>query len=331
MPNGGAVISVLLGAREAKVQPFDLSGQPLSAAKHVETGRGGAAAILDSCLASASSLLDSMDPTPVQLIATGVALDEDARDLEWPEYFGGRPIVIDSALGAIATAEALSRTPRPQNMLFLDVGKTIDCAVLIHGRTLGVLRTSKGAFGHTPVKGKSAKSMPVLACTCGIMNCLQAIAGEEAIIASLSSDSQNEPDAISEAARRTDPAAISALRQAGRDIGDTLLGSIHLFRPEVITVRTRWPGATDLLLAGLKEAVYAGGAPAVTENLVLASSKTGSPATGIALRAMDAGLAVEPVDRLLSAPPSLSGQQTRRPAQCDFTDRQRAPQLTGRG
>jgi predicted NBD/HSP70 family sugar kinase len=272
-----------------------------------------------------------MDPTPVQLIATGVALDEDAPDLEWPEYFGGRPIVIDSALGAIATAEALSRTPRPQNMLFLDVGKTIDCAVLIHGRTLGVLRTSKGAFGHTPVKGKSAKSTPVLACTCGIMNCLQAIAGEEAIIASLSSDSQNEPDAISEAARRTDPAAISALRQAGRDIGDTLLGSIHLFRPEVITVRTRWPGATDLLLAGLKEAVYAGGAPAVTENLVLASSKTGSPATGIALRAMDAGLAVEPVDRLLSAPPSLSGQQTRRPAQCDFTDRQRAPQLTGRG
>ncbi|WP_442853140.1 ROK family protein [Arthrobacter sp. 9MFCol3.1] len=194
----------------------------------------------------------------------------------------------------------------------------------MHGRTLGVLRTSKGAFGHTPVKGMSAKSTSVLACTCGIMNCLQAIAGEEAIIASLSLDSKNEPDAISDAARRTDPAAISALRKAGRDIGDTLLGSLHLCRPEVITVRTR-------LLAGLKEAVYAGGAPAVTENLVLASSRTGSPATGIAFRAMDAGLTVEPVDRLLSAPRSLSGQQIRRTAQCHSTDRQRAPRLTGRG
>ena len=326
MPNGGVVMSVLLGAREAKVQAFDLSGQPLSAAKRVETGRGGSAAILDSCLAAASSHLNSRDPIPVQLIATGVALDEDAPDLEWPEYFRDRPVVIDSALGAMATAEALSRTPRPQNMLFLDVGKTIDCAVLVHGRTLGVLRTSKGAFGHTPVKGTS-----VVACACGITNCLQAIAGEEAIIASLSSDSKDKPDAISDAFRRTDAAAVSVLRQAGRDIGDTLLGSIHLLRPELITVRTRWPGATDLLLTGLKEAVYAGGAPAVTENLVLASSRNRFAATGIALRAMDAGLAVEPVDRLLSAPPSLSGQQTRRPAQCHSTVRQRAPQLTDRG
>lgn len=146
MPNGGAVMSVLLGARQAKVQAFDLSGQPLSAATHVETGSGGSAAILDSCMASASSLLNPMDPIPVQLVATGVALDEGAPDLEWPEYFGGRPLVIDSALGAMATAEALSRTPRLQNMLFLDVGKTIDCAVLVHGRTLGVLRTSEGGF-----------------------------------------------------------------------------------------------------------------------------------------------------------------------------------------
>ena len=48
------------------------------------------------------------------------------------------------------------------------------------------------------------------------------------------------------------------------------------------------------------------GAPAVTENLVLASSLTGNPATGIALLAMDAGLALQPVARLLSAPPNLS-------------------------
>ncbi|SDP50064.1 Sugar kinase of the NBD/HSP70 family, may contain an N-terminal HTH domain [Arthrobacter sp. ok909] len=329
MPNGGAVMSVLLGDREAKVQAFDLSGQPLSAAKRVETGRGGSAAILDSCLAAASSHLNSRDAIPVQLVATGVALDEDAPDLEWPEYFGGRPVVVDSVLGAVATAEALSRTPRPQNMLFLDVGKTIDCAVLVHGRTLGVLRTSKGAFGHTPVKGTSAKSTSVPACACGITNCLQAIAGEEAIIASLSSDSKDEPDAISDAVRRADAAAVSVLRQAGRDIGDTLLGSIHLLRPDVITVRTRWLGATDLLLAGLKEAVYAGGAPAVTENLVLASSRNRSPATGIALRAMDAGLAVEPVNRLLSAAPGLSGQQICRPAPRKSTDHQRTHLLTG--
>ncbi|WP_208750142.1 ROK family protein [Arthrobacter sp. PM3] len=324
-------MSVLLGAHEAKVQAFDLSGQPLNAAKRVETGRGGPAAILDSCLAAATSHLNSMDPIPLQLVATGVALDEDAPDLEWPEHFGGRPVVIDSALGAMATAEALSRTPRAQNMLFLDVGKTIDCAVLLHGRTLGALRTSKGAFGHTPVKSKSAKGTSVLACACGTTNCLQSIAGEEAIIASLSSDSRDEPDAISDAVRRADAAAASALRQAGRDIGDTLLGSIHLLRPEVITVRTRWPGGTDLLLAGLKEAVYVGGAPAATENLVLASSRNGSPATGIALRAMDTGLAVEQVDRLLSAPPGLSGQLVCRPAQRKSTDHQRAHLLTGRG
>ena len=103
------------------------------------------------------------------------------------------------------------------------------------------------------------------------------------------------------------------------------MGSIHLLRPEFVTVRTRWPGAADFLLAGLREAVYASGAPAVTENLVLASSRTGSPATGIALRATDAGLAVEPVDRLLSAPPGLSGRQIRRPALCHYTDLQLAP------
>jgi predicted NBD/HSP70 family sugar kinase len=163
------------------------------------------------------------------------------------------------------------------------------------------------------------------------MNCLQAIAGEEAIIASLSSAHIDEPDVISNAVRRADAAAVSALRQAGRDIGDTLLGSIHILRPEVITVRTRWPGATDLLLAGLKEAVYAGGAPAVTENLVLASSSTGSPATGIALRAMDAGLAVEPVDRLLSTPPNFSEQQICQPAPRKSADRKWAHGVTSPG
>ncbi|MET4585902.1 putative NBD/HSP70 family sugar kinase [Pseudarthrobacter sp. PvP022] len=318
MPNGGAVMSVLLGASEAKVQAFDLSGQPLSATKPVATVRGGSAAILDSCLASAYSLLNSMGHLPVQLVATGVVLDEGAPDLEWPEYFAGRPVVVDSALGAMATAEALSRTPRLQNMFFLDVGKTIDCAVLVHGRTLGVLRTSKGAFGHTPVKGTSMR-----ACACGIMNCLQGIAGEEAIIAGLSSDFRDEPDAISDAVRRSDAAAVSALQQAGRYIGETLLGSIHLLRPEFVTVRTRWPGAADFLLAGLREAVYESGAPAVTEKLVLASSRTGSPATGIALRALDAGLAVDPVDQLLSAPPNLSEQRISWPAPPKSTDRHR--------
>ncbi|MCY1244760.1 hypothetical protein D9M72_578570 [compost metagenome] len=155
------------------------------------------------------------------------------------------------------------------------------------------------------------------------MNCLQAIAGEEAIIAGLSSDLADEQDAISGAVRRSDAAAVSALRQAGRDIGDTLLGSIHLLQPEFITVRTRWPGAADFLLAGLREAIYASGVPAVTENLVLASSTTGSPATGIALRALDAGLAVESVDRLLSAPPNLSGQRNYWPAPLKSIDRQR--------
>jgi predicted NBD/HSP70 family sugar kinase len=318
MPNSGAVMSVLLGASEAKVQAFDLSGQPLSAAKPVETVRGGSAAILDSCLASAYSLLNSMDDISGQLVATGVVLDEGAPDLDWPEYFAGRPVVVDSALGAMATAEALSRTPRPQNMLFLDVGKTIGCAVLVHGRTMGGFRTSKEAFGHTPGKGT-----PTLPCACGIMNCLQAIAGEEAIIAGLSSDLADEPDAISGAVRRSDAAAVSALRQAGLYFGDTLLGSIHLLQPEFITVRTRWPGAADFLLAGLREAIYASGVPAVTENLVLASSTTGSPATGIALRALDAGLAVESVDRLLSAPPNLSGQRNYWPAPLKSIDRQR--------
>ena len=116
-----------------------------------------------------------------------------------------------------------------------------------------------------------------------------------------------------------------------RDIGDTLLGGIHFLRPDVLTVRTRWPGATDLLLAGLKEAVYAGGAPAVTKNLVLAISRTASRATGIALGAMDSGLAVERVDRLLSSPPNLSEQQIRRLAPRESADRQRALRVTGRG
>lgn len=110
----------------------------------------------------------------------------------------------------------------------------------------------------------------------------------------MSPDPKEEPDAISDAIRRTDAAAVSPLRQAGRDIGDAPLGSIHLLRPGVITVRSGCPGATDLLLAGLKEKV-------------------------------------EAVDRLLSAPPNLSGQQIRWPAPRNSTDRQRTHHLIARG
>jgi hypothetical protein len=46
---------------------------------------------------------------------------------------------------------------------------------------------------------------------------------------------------------------------------------------------------------------------------------------------MDAGLAVEAVDRLLSAPPHLNEQQSYRPAPRKPADWQRTNQMTGRG
>lgn len=295
-------MTMVLDARSAKIQFFDLAGKTLAEANISLESVSGPIGILDAGMASAPSLLSGANSEPPTLLAVGVALGPRAPALVWPQRYRHRPVVVDSSVAAAAAAETLSQTGPQPRTFFLDVGETIDCVVLLPELPESTRWTHVKEFGHTPI---NRAHDPQTKCPCGKTDCLQAVAGQDGIIAMLNQDSEKPSRSITAALRRADPLVMHAFRQAGRDIGYTLIGSIHLFRPEVISVRTQWTGATEPLLAGIKEAIYAGAAPVTTQNLLVTAPRRWSAAEGIGHRALRKGLEASEVDELIRSASEL--------------------------
>jgi glucokinase len=104
------------------------------------------------------------------------------------------------------------------------------------------------------------------------------------------------------ATRAGDLAAIQAVRQAGRDIGEVLTTCVSVLNPSVIAIGGSLALAGEHLLAGVREVVYSRSMPLATENLTIAQSRAGNDAgiIGASVMAIDFALSMESVDAMVT-------------------------------
>jgi hypothetical protein len=73
-----------------------------------------------------------------------------------------------------------------------------------------------------------------------------------------------------------DLVAVRTLREAGRNIGEVLTMCVSLINPSLIVVGGAMSRFSDLLIAGIRESVYARAMPLATRNLMIVESRVGA-------------------------------------------------------
>jgi predicted NBD/HSP70 family sugar kinase len=109
------------------------------------------------------------------------------------------------------------------------------------------------------------------------------------------------PSEVVALAKSGDVAAIQAIRQAGRDIGEVLTACVSLMNPSTIVIGGTMAQTAEHLVAGVREVVYARSIPLSTEHLTIAPSRAAANAAilGAAQLAIDAALSPERITAAL--------------------------------
>ena len=103
--------------------------------------------------------------------------------------------------------------------------------------------------------------------------------------------------------RAGNTAAIRAVREAGRTIGEVLTACVSIINPAVIVLGGSLALAGEHLLAGAREVIYRRSMPLATGNLQIAQSRSGPNAAvqGASMLAVHHALSPERIDSLLGA------------------------------
>ena len=201
------------------------------------------------------------------------------------------PVLVDNDVNIMALGERAASWPDADNLIFLKVATGIGAGIISSGVLQRGDRGIAGDVGHIRVTRGAG-----VFCRCGNEGCLEAIAGGPAIAAQLipegpSADSLTVVVAL---VRSGDLAAILAVRQAGKDIGEVLNMCVSIINPSVIVIGGSMAEVSEHLIAGIREVVYARSQPLATQNLTIAPSRTGPEAAILGASLMAADFVLSP-------------------------------------
>ncbi|MCT2581632.1 ROK family transcriptional regulator [Actinophytocola gossypii] len=208
-------------------------------------------------------------------------------------------VLVDNEVNLMALGEHARGFPAEQNMIFVKVATGIGSGLISNGRLHRGDVGAAGDLGH--ILAPSAGDVP---CRCGNSGCLEAVASGTAVAAKLRSagiEATTSADVVA-LVHAGNLAAGQQVRQAGRDIGEVLAASVSLFNPSLIVVGGSLAQAGEMLLAGVREAIYRRSLPLATEHLRIVPSQAGANAGVLGAAAMVVRHALSPtvLDRELA-------------------------------
>lgn len=118
---------------------------------------------------------------------------------------------------------------------------------------------------------------PEARCRCGNVGCLEAVAAGPAVAARLRAEGLDvtTPQDVVDAVARGELRALTALRDAGRSLGEVLATCVNLLNPSLIVVGGTLSEAGEYLLAGVREVVYERSLPLATNHLRILPTRVG--------------------------------------------------------
>ncbi|MFC5728593.1 MULTISPECIES: ROK family transcriptional regulator [Nocardioides] len=216
------------------------------------------------------------------------------------------PVLVDNDVNIMALGEQHSQLRDVADLVFIKVGTGIGAGIISGGALQRGAQGTAGDLGHVFV----ARGADVT-CRCGNRGCLEAIAAVPAVAAAIRAAGVDVPadqDVVA-LVRGGDRVAMTAVRQAGRDLGEVLAALVNLVNPSVIVIGGALAAAGEGLLAGIREVVYQRSLPLATEHLHITTSRAGERAGVLGAAALAIGhvLAPESIDRACGVPPPTAG------------------------
>jgi predicted NBD/HSP70 family sugar kinase len=192
-----------------------------------------------------------------------------------PERFAlrfGAPVLVDNDVNIMALGEHWTHWREVEHLLFVKVGTGIGCGIVVDGQIHRGADGAAGDLGHVRIPVDEDEEDVV--CSCGNVNCLEALAGGGAMARRLRSEGVEVSDsrALVELTRAGLPAAVQLVRHSGRLIGEVLAAAVNFYNPSVIVIGGDVADAQEQLLASIREVVYQRSLPLATRHLRIVRS-----------------------------------------------------------
>lgn len=311
---GSHVLVADIGGGHVRLGALDLAGR-LHAVREepLDVGTGPEVA-LDQLSAALGRLVDAVGTTSR---TRGVALalpgpvDVSARRVESPsrmpgwhsfpvgdrlEERWGVPVLVENDANAMALAEHLAHPSHPRHSVTVKAGTAIGSGMVVGGRLHRGATAAAGDITHARVAAAGGEP-----CSCGNSGCLETIASGAALVRRLRAegvDVASTADVVA-LAWDGDPVVTTAVRSAGRRLGEVLCTVVGFFNPDAVLLGGHL-SAVDPFVAAVRSQLYEGCHPLVTEHLTIDRATTG-PDAGVL------GVGRMLLDRLLAAGPPAPG------------------------
>jgi predicted NBD/HSP70 family sugar kinase len=323
-PKARVIAAVDFGASQASVALTDLTGEILSRTSSKMIIADGPETCLGWMVRTIRSELAALHLKEADLIAIGIGLPGPVEhstgrpsnppimpgwdDFDVPGFVNHHlkaTVLVDNDVNIMALGEQKFAWPDIDNIIFLKASTGIGSGIISSGVLQRGAEGIAGDIGHVQIA--RGDSVP---CRCGNSGCLEAMAAGPALAHSLSlAGIEFNGERISvlsdvvAATKAGELAAIQAVRQAGRDIGEVLTTCVSVLNPSVISIGGSLAFAGEHLLAGVREVVYSRSMPLATEHLTIAQSRAGLDAgiIGASVMAIDYALSTASIDAMAAA------------------------------
>lgn len=315
----GVVLALDLGATHGTAAVADLSGRILDARTRAIDIADGPERVLDSILADGAELLADLITPQRPLLGVGVGVPGPVEHstgrptnppimpgwdrFDVPSYVQRThavPVLVDNDVNILALGEHALRWSDVDDLLFVKVSTGIGAGIIAGGQLQRGAQGSAGDMGHVHVPYRQDSGRDP-----ADDRDLEALASGPAIAAVLRDqgyDTHRSADVI-DLVRAGDQAAITATRQAGRDVGEVLATMVNMLNPSTIVIGGSIARAGEHLLAGVREVVYRRSIPLATQHLAIVQSQGGERAAvfGAAIMVANEILSPARVDAYVAA------------------------------
>ncbi|WP_207923683.1 ROK family protein [Actinomadura bangladeshensis] len=289
----GVFLVADLGAHHARLAAADLAGTPLAVSDLACDIAVGPEETLTAVTRSLRGLAreHGLADVPVRGIGIGLPGPVDpatgqvvspSRMPGWNDFpvrdfvtrHAGVPVLVENDANLMAVGEHRASWPSLDNLMVIKLGSGIGCGVIVDGR----LHRGRGAAGD--ISHVRILSEATVDCSCGHPDCLEAHASGAALAASLAGHgiAVEHPSEIVDLVADGVPQATSAVRTAGRLIGDVLTGLVNFFNPDALVIGGSLSNA-EPLVATIRGVIYERCLPLATRNLEIATSRAGRDAS----------------------------------------------------
>lgn len=313
-PDAGLLGLVDVGGSRTRVGIADLSGtlrgvreQQVDVASGPQAILGWAERTIDELVAEVSGQLAAVTvglPGPVDhaagtVISPPIMRGWDGVPIGATFAARGVPVVVENDVNLMTLAEHRHAWPDQRHLLVVKLGTGVGAGLIVDGRLVRGERGAAGDLGHIQHDDHAEE-----ACRCGQRGCVEAVAGGWALVryaqdAGLTASTTRDVAAL---ARGGNPVVLARVREAGAVVGRAVADAVSLLNPGVVVLTGDLVQAGDLVLAGVREAVYQRSLPLATRHLRIETGRLGEDAGlhGAAIVALDAALRPDQVSRRLA-------------------------------